>query len=80
MNTGDEDDEHNSLSGLVIDVETIREKYTNYLNELNTLNEEENLEEFSQKLGLWLYLQDLQGEPTPMSTTHKAKTALWSSS
>nr|MBQ4457232.1 type I restriction endonuclease subunit R [Clostridia bacterium] len=53
MNTGDEDDEHNSLSGLVIDVETIREKYTSYLNELNKLNAEDNLEEFSQKLSLY---------------------------
>ena len=53
MNIGDEDEEPNSLSGLVIDVDKIRAKYTNYLEELNKLNPEDNLEEFSMKLTLY---------------------------
>jgi len=53
MNIGDEDEEPNSLSGLVIDVEKIRTKYGNYVEELNKLNPEENLEEFSMKLTLY---------------------------
>lgn len=53
INTGDEDDEHNSLKGLVVDVETIRTKYEGYLCELNKLIPEDNLEEFSQRLSLY---------------------------
>ncbi|MBQ3385509.1 MAG: type I restriction endonuclease subunit R [Erysipelotrichaceae bacterium] len=50
INIGDEDGEHNSLAGLVVDVNSIREKYNKYLTELNNINNEDDLEKFSQKL------------------------------
>ena len=49
----DTDDEKLALKGLVVDIDSIREKYNNYLKELNMLNGEDDLELFSQKLGLY---------------------------
>ena len=51
LNEGD--DEKNSLTGLVIDVDTIRQKYQNYVNELKKLIDTDNLEEYSSKLNLY---------------------------
>lgn len=45
-----DDDENNTLTGLVVDVDTIRKKYTNYLDELNQYVDEDNLELYSQML------------------------------
>lgn len=53
INIGDEDEEKNSLKGLVVDINTIKEKYKKYVDELNKLNPENNLEEFSFKLSLY---------------------------
>lgn len=49
----DTDDENLTLKGLVVDIDSIREKYNNYFKELNILNGEDDLELFSQKLGLY---------------------------
>ena len=45
----DEDGEHNSLSGLLVDVETIRARYAGYESELKKMIDTDNLEEFDQK-------------------------------
>lgn len=52
IKTGDEDD-NTSLAGLVVDVNTIKKKYESYLEELNFLNPEDNLEAFSKRLTLY---------------------------
>ena len=53
IKTGDEDDDNTSLAGLVVDVNTIKKKYEGYIEELNFLNPEDNLEAFSKKLTLY---------------------------
>ncbi len=45
-----EDDEETSLSGLVVDKDTIHEKYLKYSGELKVIISTENLEEFSRAL------------------------------
>lgn len=54
IKTGDEDDGGTSLTGLVVDVDTIKEKYKKYMDELKQLNPEDNLEVFSKKLALYV--------------------------
>ena len=53
IKTGDEDDDNTSLTGLVVDVNTIKNKYEGYMEELAFLNSEDNLEAFSKKLTLY---------------------------
>lgn len=53
INDTDDDSEHNSLTGLVVDVNAIKEKCEKYFAELQELNPEDNLEAFSRKLALY---------------------------
>lgn len=54
INDADDDsDEHNSLTGLVVDVEVIRGKYEKYVSTLKDLIDTDNLAEFSSKLNLY---------------------------
>lgn len=46
----DEGSERNTLNGLVVDIDTIRQRYRNYVNELTELVDTDNLEEFSQQI------------------------------
>lgn len=48
-----DDEENNSLAGLVVDVDTIREKYNSYLSELNDLVNTDDIEKFQQRLTLY---------------------------
>ena len=52
LNEGEEDDK-TSLAGLIVDVDTIRKRYQNYVDELKKLIDTDNLEEFSSKLNLF---------------------------
>ena len=49
----DDDEDRNSLTGLVVDVDTIREKYERYTKMLKQLIDTDNLEEFSGRLNLY---------------------------
>lgn len=53
INDVDDDGERNSLNGLVVDIDTIRERYINYVTELTALVDTDNLEEFSQKISVY---------------------------
>ena len=48
-----EDEEHNSLAGLVVDVDTIRTRLQRYTTELTGYISEEDLEKYSQKLTMY---------------------------
>ena len=53
INETDDDGERNTLAGLVVDIDTIRERYTNYVTELVKLVDTDNLEDYSQKISLY---------------------------
>lgn len=48
-----DDDENNSLNGLLVDVDTIREKYNHYAEALSDMIDTDNLEKFRKKLDLF---------------------------
>lgn len=49
----DDEGHHNSLSGLLVDVDTIRQKLKTYIDTLKSLINEENLEEYSKLLSIF---------------------------
>ena len=53
MNDTDDPDGHNSLTGLLIDVETIKQNYDKAEQDLDDIIDTNNLEKYSQKLSLF---------------------------
>lgn len=49
----DEGEDRNTLTGLVVDIDTIREKYQKYVDALEELIDTDNLEKYSKRLNLF---------------------------